>query len=86
MAADEILILVREIVEGVEVEVIVAAVVGVVVGFIARRQANTATNVTSTKTANCSVISTAGSEICRKTVNSIKNSLNHTMVNNGSGN
>lgn len=70
MAAVEIL-LAREIVEGV----VVVIVVGVIVGFIARRQANTAANVTSTNTANCSVINRAGSEICRKTVNSINSSL-----------
>lgn len=73
MAAVEIL-LAREIVEGVAA---VEVVVGVIVVFIARRQANTAANVTSTNTANCSVINRTGSEICRKTVNSINNSLSN---------
>lgn len=72
MAVVEIL-LAREIVEGVIVVIEVA--VGVIEGFIARRQANTAANVTSSKTANCSVINRTGSEICRKTVNSTNNLL-----------
>lgn len=48
------------VVEGDVVEVVVV----VTVGFVARRHASTAANVTSTNTANCSVTSSTGNEIC----------------------